>query len=82
MGKYNLSLNKENKSLGSDLTLDDSFINEKNLFKFFHRKYLTEMILNFMNKYSTKILKLINYSTPKLILSINEGYIFRILFFQ
>ena len=56
MGKYNLSLNKENKSLGSDLTLDDSFINEKNLFKFFHRKYLTEMILNFMNKYSIKIL--------------------------
>ena len=56
MGKYNLSLNKENKSLVSGLTLDDSFINEKNLFKFFLKKYLTEMILNFMNNYSTKIL--------------------------
>ena len=54
------------------------------------------MILNFMNNYPKKILnqtnknikiflyklkKLINYSIPKLILSINEGYIFWILFF-
>ena len=75
MGKYNLSLNKENKSLGSDLTLDDSFINEKNLFKFFHRKYLTEMILNFMNNYPTKILnqpnkniKIFLYKLKKLII--------------
>ena len=30
-----LLVNKENKPLRSNLTLDDSFIKEKNLFKFF-----------------------------------------------
>ena len=30
-----LLVNKENKPLRSNLTLDDSFINKKNLFKFF-----------------------------------------------
>ena len=30
-----LLINKENKPLRSNLTLDDSFINKKNLFKFF-----------------------------------------------